>query len=108
MIENLLDKVNSMIICGGMAFTFLKIMENAKIGKSLYDEAGASLVSKLMEKAKKNGVKIYLPVDFVTADKFGEDGGIGYCTKEEGVPDEWMGLDCGKASLFFNLRYSIL
>ena len=66
LIENLLDKVNSMIICGGMAFTFLKVLENTEIGNSLYDKEGANLVTKLMEKAKSNGVSIHLPCDFVT------------------------------------------
>lgn len=85
-----------MIICGGMAFTFLKVMEDVKIGGSLFDQAGAELVPKLIEKAKKNGVEIYLPVDFVCGNKFGADAEVSRCTKEEGIPDGWMGLDCGE------------
>jgi phosphoglycerate kinase len=96
LIENLLDKVNSMIICGGMAFTFLAVMENMKIGNSLYDKAGAELVPKLLEKAKQKGVTIHLPTDFVTADKFDANANTGYATKEQGIPDGWMGLDCGE------------
>ncbi|KAJ3367211.1 phosphoglycerate kinase [Kappamyces sp. JEL0680] len=98
LIENLLDKVNSMIICGGMAFTFLKVTEGVEIGNSLFDKDGAELVPRLLEKAKKNNVKIYLPSDFVTADKFAADAKVGYATKEQGIPSGWMGLDCGDNS----------
>ncbi|CAG5105183.1 Oidioi.mRNA.OKI2018_I69.chr1.g1905.t3.cds [Oikopleura dioica] len=69
LIENLLEKVDSMIIGGGMAFTFQKVLANMEIGGSLFDEDGAKIVPKLMEKAKARGVKIVLPTDFVTADK---------------------------------------
>jgi phosphoglycerate kinase len=73
LIENLLDKVNSMIIGGGMAFTFLKVLNNMEIGASLYDEEGAKIVEKLMAKAKANNVNILLPVDVVAGDKFSGD-----------------------------------
>src|SRR6201992_3906362 len=53
LIDNLLGKVNSLIICGGMAFTFKKTLENVKIGNSLFDEAGRKVVGDLVEKAKK-------------------------------------------------------
>jgi len=98
LINNLLDKVNSMIIGGGMAFTFKKVLENVKIGTSLYDEEGAKIVKDLVEKAKKNNVKLYFPVDFVTADKFAKDAKVGAATDAEGIPDGWMGLDCGPKS----------
>jgi phosphoglycerate kinase len=87
-----------MIICGGMAFTFLKVTEGVEIGNSLYDKDGAALVPKLVEKAKKNNVKIYLPTDFITADKFDVNATTGYATKEQGIPAGWMGLDCGEKS----------
>lgn len=96
LIENLLDKVNSMIICGGMAFTFLKVMHGTKIGDSLFDQAGSELVPKLLEKAKQRGVSLYFPVDFVTADKYSPDANVGYATVEAGIPEKWMGLDCGE------------
>ncbi|KAF2657520.1 phosphoglycerate kinase [Lophiostoma macrostomum CBS 122681] len=70
LIDNLLGKVNSLIICGGMAFTFKKTLDNMAIGNSLFDEAGSKTVKDLVEKAKKNNVKIVLPVDYITADKF--------------------------------------
>lgn len=95
LIENLLDKVNEMIIGGGMAFTFLKVINGMKIGSSLFDEEGSKIVEKLVEKAKKNNVQLHLPVDFVTADKFAEDAQVGEATVESGIPDGWMGLDCG-------------
>ncbi|KAF0309980.1 Phosphoglycerate kinase [Amphibalanus amphitrite] len=128
LIENMLDKVNEMIIGGGMAFTFLKELNGMKIGSSLYDAEGAKIVSKLMEKAKANNVQIHLPVDFVTADKFDEaanvgsatveggipdgshwsetpsreatgDSGVGSATVEGGIPDGWLGLDVGPKSV---------
>jgi len=98
LINNMLDKVNEMIIGGGMAYTFLKVTNNMSIGNSLYDEEGAKIVNDLMAKAKANNVQIHLPVDFVTADKFAEDAAVGAATMEDGVPDGWMGLDCGPAS----------
>ena len=99
LIDNLLTKVDSLIICGGMAFTFKKTLENVKIGDSLFDEAGSKTVGELVEKAKKNNVKIVLPCDYVTADKFAKDAKTGYATDEEGIPDGWMGLDCGEKSI---------
>jgi len=99
LIDNLLGKVDSLIICGGMSFTFKKTLENVKIGDSLFDEAGSKTVKDLVEKAKKNNVKIVLPVDYITADKFDKDAKTGYATDEEGIPDGWMGLDCGDKSI---------
>ncbi len=99
LIDNLLTKVDSLIICGGMAFTFKKTLENVKIGNSLFDEPGSETVGTLMEKAKKHGVKVVLPCDYVISDRFGEDGKISTCTDEEGIPDGWMGLDIGDRSI---------
>ncbi|KAF8437427.1 phosphoglycerate kinase [Terfezia claveryi] len=99
LIDNLLDKVNSLIICGGMAFTFKKTLEGVKIGNSLFDEAGAQNVGNIMEKAKKNGVEIVLPCDYVTADKFAANAETDIATDGTGIPDGWMGLDCGPESI---------
>lgn len=99
LIENLLDKVDSLIVCGGMAFTFKKTLEDVKIGNSLFDEAGAKKVAELVEKAKKNNVKITLPCDYITADKFAADAETGYAEDKDGIPDGWMGLDCGEKSI---------
>merc|ERR1719450_2103749 len=76
LIKNMLDKVNIMIVGGGMAFTFLKVVEGVEIGKSLYDEEGAKIVKDIMDKAKEKGVEIVLPVDFVCSSEFGEGGEI--------------------------------
>lgn len=99
LINNLLDKVNEMIIGGGMAFTFLKVINNMEIGNSLFDEEGAKIINDLMAKAKKNGVTITLPEDFVTADKFDEKAEVGAATVASGIPANWMGLDCGPESI---------
>ena len=99
LIDNLLDKVNSLIICGGMAFTFKKTLENVSIGNSLFDEAGSKRCAELMAKAKKNDVEIILPVDYITADKFDKDAKTGTATDSQGIPDGWMGLDCGEESI---------
>lgn len=80
--QNLLDKVDAMIIGGGMAFTFLKVLSGMDIGGSLYDEAGAELVEQIVAKAKKRGVTIHLPIDFATADRFDRDAQVGRATVE--------------------------
>eukprot|EP00163_Fabomonas_tropica_P026053 TRINITY_DN4642_c0_g1_i3.p1 TRINITY_DN4642_c0_g1~~TRINITY_DN4642_c0_g1_i3.p1 ORF type:complete len:424 (+),score=152.38 TRINITY_DN4642_c0_g1_i3:33-1274(+) len=98
LIENLLDKVNEMIIGGGMAFTFLKVRDGMEIGTSLYDEEGAKIVDRILSKAKDKGVQLHFPIDFITSDKFGVDGVIGAKTAAEGIPEGHMGLDCGEAS----------
>ncbi|KAK2613954.1 hypothetical protein N8I77_000820 [Diaporthe amygdali] len=99
LIDNLLDKVNTLVIAGGMAFTFKKTLDNMSIGNSLFDEAGSKTVPQLVEKAKKNNVKVVLPVDFITADKFDKDANTGKATDKEGIPEGWMGLDCGAESV---------
>jgi phosphoglycerate kinase len=99
LIDNLLGKVNSLVICGGMAFTFKKTLDNVKIGNSLFDEAGSKKCEELVKKAKDNNVKIVLPTDYITADKFDKDAKTGYATDEQGIEDGWMGLDCGEKSI---------
>lgn len=102
LIKNMLDKVNIMIIGGGMAFTFLKIANGVTIGSSLFDEEGAKIVPEILAKAKERGVQIVLPVDFVCSTKFGEDGVIKPVKASEGIPDGYMGLDCGPESIAKN------
>jgi len=67
LIKNMLSKVDKMIIGGGMAYTFLKVLNQMPIGSSLYDEEGAKIVPEIMELAKEMNVEITLPVDFVTS-----------------------------------------
>ncbi|KAH9495722.1 hypothetical protein Btru_016135 [Bulinus truncatus] len=95
LIDNLLEKVDEMIIGGGMAFTFLKVLNNMEIGSSLFDEEGAKIVQKLTNKAKEKGVPLHLPSDFITGDKFAEDAKTATATVASGIPEGWMGLDVG-------------
>ena len=99
LINNMLDKVDEMIIVGGMAFTFLKVLKGMSIGGSLFDEDGAKTVGQMMEKAKSKNVKIHLPLDFVTGDSFSESAQVGQASVESGIPDSHMGLDCGPKSM---------
>lgn len=98
LINNLLDKADEIIIGGGMAFTFKKVLDNIEIGSSLFDEEGAKLVPELMAKAKKAGKKIILPVDYIAADKFAADAETKAVSDAEGIPAGWMGLDVGAES----------
>ncbi len=102
LINNLLDNADEIIIGGGMAFTFKKVLEGNEIGGSLYDEEGAKIVPDIMKKAKELGKKIILPVDYIAADKFAPDAETKEVTDVEGVPAGWMGLDVGpKSSTLF-------
>jgi len=98
LIENLLDKVNAMIIGGGMAYTFKKVMDGMAIGSSLFDADGAKIVEKLVAKAKERNVTLHFPVDYVTADAFSETANVGTATDATGIKDGWQGLDCGPLS----------
>merc|ERR1711992_81500 len=76
-----------------------KVIDGINIGGSLFDEEGAKIVGEIMEKAKEKGVEIVLPVDFVCSSKFGEDGEVKEATLDAGIPDGFMGLDCGPESI---------
>merc|ERR1711897_62487 len=102
LIMNLLDKVDKIIVGGGMAYTFLKVSDGMAIGTSLYDEEGAKIVPDILKKAWELGVEIILPVDFTISSRFGEDGEVKEATKETGIPDGFMGLDCGPKSNALN------
>merc|ERR1712217_14369 len=90
--------VKPMLAILGGAKVSDKIQLIMSIGSSLYDEEGAKIVPDIMEKAKAKGVEIILPVDFVCSSKFGEDGEIKAATVASGVPEGFMGLDCGPES----------
>jgi len=98
LIENLIDKADSIFIGGAMVFTFKKVLENLAIGNSLFDAEGAKLVPEIMAKAQAKGVKIVLPVDYVTGDKFAADATVGAADDMSGIPDGWLGLDLGPKS----------
>jgi phosphoglycerate kinase len=99
LIRNLLEKADALIIGGGMAYTFLKVLEGMEIGASLFDPEGAKIVEELAAKAKERNVRIVLPVDFVCADKFAPDAATQPATKAAGIPEGWMGLDAGPESI---------
>ena len=94
---NLLPKVDKIFIGGGMAFTFLKQM-GYDIGASLVEDELLEEAQNIMDEAKKLGVKFYLPVDVVAADKFAEDAVSKIVTAQE-IPSGWMGLDIGPATV---------
>ncbi|MCH5336899.1 MAG: phosphoglycerate kinase [Campylobacter sp.] len=96
-LTNLLPKVDKLIIGGGMAFTFLKAL-GYDIGNSLLEEELLKEASKILEKGKKLGVKIYLPVDVVVAPSCSKDAVIKFVPSQE-IPSGWMGLDIGPASV---------
>jgi phosphoglycerate kinase len=98
LINNLLDKADEIIIGGGMAFTFKKVLNNMAIGNSLYDAEGAKLVPDLMKKAQEKGRKIILPVDYICGDKFAADAQVKVADDASGIADGWLGLDVGPKS----------
>jgi len=95
-LNNLVSKVDKVIIGGGMAFTFLKA-QGYEIGKSLVEDDLIEEARDIMEKAHDLGVKFYLPVDFVVAPEFSENTAVKYLPSQE-IPADWMGLDTGPAS----------
>jgi len=99
LINNLLDKADELIIGGGMAFTFKKVLNNMEIGDSLFDPEGAKIVAELAAKAKARGVKLHFPVDFVCANRFAEDADTQPADDRAGIPAGWMGLDAGPKSI---------
>lgn len=96
-ITNLLDRVNILIIGGGMLFTFLKA-QGFSIGKSLLDEEGVNLATDILKKAEEKGVRLLLPVDVVCADEFSNDSA--FATYDiDSIPDDKMGLDIGNKTV---------
>jgi phosphoglycerate kinase len=92
-IENLLEKVDNLIIGGGLAYTFVKA-NGHEVGKSLLEEDKIDLAKSFMEKAKEKGVNFYMPVDVVVADDFSEEANIKTVAIEE-IPSDWEALDIG-------------
>jgi phosphoglycerate kinase len=97
LINNLLDKANILIIGGGMAFTFKKVVYGKQIGASLFDPEGAKIVQELVAKAAAKGVKLVFPVDFLAADKFAADAATQVVGED--IPEGWQGLDAGPKSI---------
>ncbi|MDE0535332.1 phosphoglycerate kinase [Tenacibaculum sp. L6] len=92
-IENIIEKVDHIIVGGGMTFTFIKAL-GGKIGNSLVEEDKLALALEILAKAKENNTEIHLPVDAVIADAFSNDANTQVVDTNE-IPDGWMGLDCG-------------
>jgi len=92
-IENLLDKVDTLIIGGGMSFTFSKA-QGGKVGNSLLEEDYCEYALEMVKKAEEKGVKLLLPVDAVIGDTFSNDANAEVVADGE-IPDGWLGLDIG-------------
>ncbi|MCI4442229.1 MAG: phosphoglycerate kinase [Lentimicrobium sp.] len=96
-IENILDKVDHMIIGGGMTFTFVKAL-GGKVGDSICEDDKQELALEILRLAKEKGVQIHIPVDVVAADAFSNDANTKIVDVRE-IPDGWQGLDAGPKSL---------
>jgi phosphoglycerate kinase len=96
-IEQMLDKVDNLIIAGGMTFTFIKAM-GGKIGNSLVEDEFTDTAKTVIEKAKEKGIKLIFPVDSLNADKFAEDANT-EITKIDGLKDGGLGLDIGPETI---------
>ena len=95
-IENLLDKVDNLILCGGMTYTFSKA-QGGKIGKSICEDDKLDVALDVMKKAKEKGVNLVLATDCVVADDFSNDANTQICDVKN-IPDAWEGLDIGPVS----------
>lgn len=97
LVENLINKVDKIIVGGGMAFTFLKAL-GFNVGKSLVEEQLVETALKAYNMAREKGIKFYLPVDCVAADQFNPTAETKVTTIQE-IPQDWMALDIGPATL---------
>lgn len=93
LIKNLIEKVDEMIIGGGMAFTFLKDLYGWQIGKSLYDDTAKDCVQEVFELAQQRGVKLHFPVDFLCSTKPSQEAEA--VLSQGSIPEGFMGLDIG-------------
>ena len=97
-IQNLLDKVDTLVIVGGMAYTFYRAL-GVKTAKSLVEEDKIELAKETLAKAKAKGVKLLLPVDNVIADNFANDANTQVWDSSKDFPENWQGLDIGPQSV---------
>ena len=97
-IDNLLNKVDALLIGGGMAYTFLKA-QGQEVGKSLVEADKLDIAKAALDKAKTKGVRFLLPVDHILADKFAPDANTKVFEGTGALPAEWMGLDIGPKSV---------
>lgn len=96
-IENILDKIDHMIIGGGMMFTFIKA-QGGNVGNSIVEDDKLALALEILEKAKTKNVQIHIPVDVVAADTFSNDANT-QITEANNIPEGWQGLDVGPKTL---------
>lgn len=96
-IENILDKVDNLIIGGGMTYTFVKA-RGGKVGDSICEDDKQDLALSILEKAKSKGVEVHIPVDVVAADAFDNNAQTKVCPVDD-IPDGWQGLDAGPETL---------
>lgn len=96
-IENILDKIDHMIIGGGMTFTFIKAL-GGKIGNSICEDDKLELAKEILKLAKEKNVQVHLPIDIVAADSFSPDATTKIVPAND-IPDGWQGLDVGPATL---------
>ena len=92
-IENILDKIDHLIIGGGMTFTFIKA-QGGSIGDSLVEDDKMELALEILKQAEAKGVQVHLPTDVLAADGFANDANTQVCSINQ-IPDNWMGLDAG-------------
>ncbi len=96
-IENILDRIDHLIIGGGMTYTFIKA-QGGHIGNSLVEEDKQELALEILKKAKEKGVEVHLPVDSIIADSFSEQAST-QTENVDNIPDGWMGLDIGPETI---------
>ena len=96
-IENMLDKIDHLIIGGGMVYTFAKA-QGGSVGRSICEDDYCQYALQLLEKAKSKGVEVHLPTDVIIAEDFSNDANQKVCKVGE-IPDEWEGLDAGPETL---------
>lgn len=99
LITNLIEKADEIIIGGGMAYTFKKVLDGMEIGASLFDPEGAKIVADLAAKAEARKVRLIFPVDFVCGDAFSADANTQAADDASGIPAGWEGLDAGPKSI---------
>ena len=102
-INRLLEKADTIIIGGGMAYTFRKLVQGITLGKSLYKPEWEPIAQAALDKAKERGVKLLIPVDALITDAFNFDdktvGNTRYTQPGESIPDGWEGVDIGPESV---------
>lgn len=100
LVESLLEKVRrTLVVAGGLSFTFMRVLRGMRIGDSLFDERGAKHVHRVAARAAELGVKLFLPIDFIAASSFNAKADTRVVTEAEGIPDSWLGVDCGPATI---------